>query len=71
MKGHKLIRSWSGPNDAYANGRCACGHWHTKGWTDRMGQVVRAHAGHVRRLNEGKGVVGHDLPKPQQKESAQ
>lgn len=47
MKGHKLVRSWSGAQSGYANGRCECGEWVYRGWTDRMGVVIRAHKSHV------------------------
>lgn len=62
LKGHKLIRDWTGPASTYANGRCECGHWHSRGWTERMRSVILAHHGHVDRIRDGRGTPGFDLP---------
>lgn len=45
-KGHKLIRSWNGVGDNFANGRCECGEWFYPGVTERMGDVIRSHRRH-------------------------
>ncbi len=54
MKGHKLIRSWRGVGDSYANGRCECDVWAFDGWTERMGDVIRQHKQHLDRVVRGK-----------------
>jgi hypothetical protein len=53
-KGHRLIRSRSGANDAYAQGRCECGVWRFEGWTVWMREVIRDHRMHCDRVLHGK-----------------
>jgi hypothetical protein len=46
LKGHKLTTSWGGCEDTYARGTCECG-WVFKGWSERMGEVRKAHQSHL------------------------
>jgi hypothetical protein len=63
LKGHRLIRSWSGAGDTYANGRCECG-WHHRGWTTSMRSVINDHHRHVERLRANDPWPGVDVPHP-------
>lgn len=53
-KGHRLVRSWRGAADSYANGRCECGVWVFDGWTEHMRDVIRQHRQHCDRVLRGK-----------------
>jgi len=63
LKGHKLTTEWTGCESTYANGRCECGHWFSRGWTTKMRSVRISHQGHLARLIDGRGTPGFDLPK--------
>ena len=50
IKGHALQRSWTGSHSGYANGRCECGEWYSKSWTNQMSIVVSSHREHLLRV---------------------
>lgn len=58
IKGHALQRSWSGSNSGYANGRCECGEWHSKSWTNSMAIVVSSHREHLLRVKLASKATG-------------
>lgn len=53
-KGHKLVRSWSGVQSNYANGRCECGQWSYRSWTTSMRRVIRSHQQHITQILEAR-----------------
>jgi hypothetical protein len=48
IKGHKLISSTSGSQGTYYQGRCECGKWSYRGWTDRKRPIHKAHQNHLK-----------------------
>lgn len=45
--GHKLVTDWRGVQSTYAHGRCECGSWSSRGWTERMRSVRIEHQNHL------------------------
>lgn len=56
IKGHKLTRSTSGAGSGYARGECECGEFY-KGWTERVGDVVRWHQSHLYAIKAAKAAA--------------
>jgi hypothetical protein len=61
INGHKLIRSRSGAQSGYHDGRCECGRWFFRGWTNRARSVLNSHRGHLERIKNGSPIKGTDI----------